>query len=290
MATVGSGVIIKNAYQIQNIRKACEMLKRVHDHLRTVIKPGVSTGELDEIAEKMTRKMGGLPAFKGYRGGRGVPDYPATLCASINEEIVHGIPSKERILKEGDIISLDGGVIWKGFYSDGAFTAPVGAVSETAERIMECSRRCCLESIALAKPGATTGDLGHACEEIAHSYGFEPVRHLYGHGVGLRLHEPPPIMNYGEPGTGVELVPGMIIAVETMICEKGWEIETLEDGWTIATVDRGLSAHFEESVLITRTGPEILTHINTKDFIPGPHLPAPSPSSATPSPSPSLTR
>ena len=264
MATVGSGIIIKNAYQIQHIRKACEMLQQVHDHLRKVIRPGISTGELDEVAEKMTRKLGGLPAFKGYRGGRGVPDFPATLCTSINEEIVHGIPSKKRMLNEGDILSVDGGVIWKGFYSDAAFTVPIGEVSETAKKLMECSRRCCLESIPLCKPGNTTGDVGHACEVIAKSYGFEPVRHLYGHGVGIRLHEPPPFMNYGDPGTGEELVPGMVVAIETMICEKGWEIRSLDDGWTIVTADGGLSAHFEETVLISRNGAEILTHINDR--------------------------
>ncbi|MCG3150906.1 MAG: Methionine aminopeptidase 1 [bacterium] len=269
MAVAAPGVIIKNAYQIRHIRTACEMLKQVHDHLRTIIRPGVSTGELDAIAERMIRKMGGIPAFKGYRGGRGVPDFPATLCTSINEEIVHGIPSNDRILKEGDILSVDGGVIWKGFYSDAAFTVPIGEVSETAKRLIECTRRTCLEAIEFARPGCTTGDVGHRCQEIAESYGFAPVRHLYGHGVGIRLHEPPAIMNYGEAGSGVEFVPGMVVAIEMMICEHGYELDTLGDGWTIATADRGLSAHVEETVLITKQGPEILTHINTEGFVPG---------------------
>lgn len=266
MSTTASGAIIKNAYQIRHIRTACEMLKQVHDHLRTIIRPGISTGELDAIAEKMIRKMGGVPAFKGYRGGRGVPNFPATLCTSLNEEIVHGIPKADRLLQEGDLLSVDGGVIWKGFYSDAAFSMPIGTASETVLRLIECTRRCCLESIELARPGNTTGDVGHRCQQIAESYGFAPVRNLFGHGVGIRLHEPPAIMNFGEPGTGAEFVPGMVVAIEMMICEHGYELDTLEDGWTIVTADRGLSAHVEETVLITKSGPEILTHINTEGF------------------------
>jgi methionyl aminopeptidase len=247
-----------NEHQITLIRHSCEILHDVIEHLKTMVHEGVATIEIDRVAERLIRKAGAVPAFKGVKGD---PDYPATCCISINEEIVHGIP-KQRKIKSGDIVSIDCGAKYKGYYSDAAFTVAVGTVTETAMRLMEASREGLFAAERKATPGNHIGDLSAAIQREAELRGFNVVRHLYGHGVGATLHEEPPIFNFGMPETGPLLIPGMALAVETMICEKGYFIETLDDGWTVVTADRGLAAHFEDTLLITRDGCENLTRVN----------------------------
>jgi len=249
---------IYNERQINFIRESCAILHKVMEHLRTVVREGVTTEEIDSIAEKMILEADAEPAFKGVRGN---PDYPATCCISINEEIVHGIPG-ERKLQSGDIVSIDCGAKYKGYYSDGAFTFSVGDVSETAFNLMKATNAALLEGSKKAVPGNRVGDISAAIQSTAEGRGFSVVRHLYGHGLGANLHEEPAIFNFGNPGTGIELKPGMVIAIETMVCEKDYHIVTLDDGWTVVTADGSLSAHYEDSFLITENGNENLTKIN----------------------------
>jgi methionyl aminopeptidase len=249
---------IYNERQINFIRESCKILHRVMEHLRTVVREGVTTGEIDSIAEKMILESDAEPAFKGVRGN---PDYPATCCISINEEIVHGIPGKRK-LESGDIVSIDCGARYKGYYSDAAFTFSVGDVGETALNLMKATSDALLAGSEKAIPGNRIGDISAAIQNTAEGQGFSVVRHLYGHGLGANLHEEPAIFNFGNPGTGMELKPGMVIAIETMVCEKDYRIVTLDDGWTVVTADGGLSAHYEDSFLITENGNENLTRIN----------------------------
>lgn len=249
---------IYNDRQIKFIRKSCELLHEVEEHLKTIVREGITTGEIDEIAEDMIRSAGAVPAFKGVKGN---PDYPATCCISINEEIVHGIPGSRK-LENGDIVSIDCGAKLKGYYSDAAFTFAVGDVSDTAFSLMEATREALIQGSKKAMPGNRVGDISAAIQKTAEGRGFSVVRHLYGHGVGANLHEEPAIFNFGTPGTGLELKPGMVIAIETMVCEKNYHIVTLDDGWTVVTADAGLSAHYEDSFLITEDGNENLTRIN----------------------------
>lgn len=249
---------VYNEHQINFIRRSCKILHEVEEHLKSIIREGMTTGEIDRIAERMILEADAIPAFKGVTGD---PDYPATCCVSINEEIVHGIPGSRR-LQNGDIVSVDCGARWKGYYSDAAFTIGIGEISDTARRLMEASREALFAAGRVALPGNHIGDISAAIQHEAESRGFSVVRHLYGHGVGASLHESPAIYNFGTPGSGPEIVPGMVLAIETMICEKGWRIVTLDDGWTVITADRGLSAHFEDSFLVTANGVENLTRIN----------------------------
>jgi methionyl aminopeptidase len=251
---------IYNEQQIRLIKASCSILHHVVEHLKTMIYEGMTTGEIDRVAEKMIRDANAVPAFKGVHGN---PDYPATCCISINEEIVHGIPGPRKI-KDGDIVSIDCGAKFKGYYSDAAFTTAVGKVPDVALDLMAASREGLFASAGKIAPGARIGDLSAAIQYEAESRGFAPVRHLYGHGVGAGLHEEPAIFNFGSPGTGPKLAPGMVIAIETMICEKGYEIDTLDDGWTIVTADGGLAAHFEDTFLVTNKGSENLTNVNIK--------------------------
>jgi methionyl aminopeptidase len=230
------------------------------EHLKTIAGEGIATKEIDSIAEKMILDAGAEPAFKGVKGN---PDYPATCCISINEEIVHGIPGPRR-LESGDIVSIDCGAKYKGYYSDAAFTFSVGDVSETALNLMKATSDALLAGSEKAVPGNRIGDISAAIQHTAEGRGFSVVRHLYGHGLGAHLHEEPAIFNFGNPGTGMELKPGMVIAIETMVCEKDYHIVTLDDGWTVVTADGGLSAHYEDSFLITENGNENLTKINLK--------------------------
>ncbi len=250
-----------NERQLKFIRQSCDILHDVEEHLKTIIREGVTTGEVDRIAEEMIRSRGALPAFKGVRGD---PDYPATCCVSINEEVVHGIPGPRRF-KSGDIVSVDCGAKYKGYHSDAAFTVAVGDVSDTALKLMEATRQALFAGAQKAVAGKHVGDISAAIQRTAEKPGFSVVRHLYGHGVGFSLHEEPPIFNYGTPRTGPEILPGMVLAIETMVCEKGYHIATLDDGWTVVTADGGLAAHYEDTYLVTDTESVNLTRVNIEN-------------------------
>lgn len=249
---------IYNDHQIKFIRMSCSILHDVMEHLKKIIHEGITTAEIDRIAEEMILARDAVPAFKGVRGQ---PDYPATCCISINEEVVHGIPGA-RIIKSGDIVSIDCGAKYKGYYSDAAFTIAIGKVSPTALKLMEASREGVFAAARKAKPGKRVGDLSASIQYEAESRGFSVVRCLYGHGIGATLHEEPAIFNFGEMNTGPYIEENMVLAIETMICEKDFMVKTLDDGWTIVTADGGLAAHFEDTFLITKNGAENLTKVN----------------------------
>ena len=217
------------------------------------VAPGITTKELDAAAERELRRVRAEPAFLGYRG------YPAVLCASINDEVVHGIPSASRVLKEGDIVSLDLGCRWKGFYGDAAVTAPVGVVSDEARRLMDVTRESLAKGILNARPDNRLGDVSAAVQRHVEAAGFSAVREFVGHGIGRALHEDPAIPNVGQPGTGIRLRPGMVLALEPMVNVGGPDVRILEDGWTAVTKDGSLSAHFEHMVAVTDGEPDILT-------------------------------
>jgi methionyl aminopeptidase len=218
---------------------------------------GVSTGELDRLAEARTRELGAVPAFKGYLG------YPASVCISVNEEVVHGIPSETRILRDGDLVGLDFGAILGGFHGDAAETVLVGRGSEEAERLVAATREALAAGVAAALPGGRLGDIGAAVQRSAEASGFSVVREFVGHGIGRKLHEPPQVPNFGEPGTGAWMRPGLVLAIETMVNAGLPGVRTLADGWTAVTEDGRLSAHFEHTVAVTEAGPEILTRVGT---------------------------
>jgi len=252
-ARAGERVAIRTADEIARIREACLV---VHDVLAELVRaavPGTTTGELDRLARARTRERGAEPAFLGYHG------YPAAVCVSVNEEVVHGIPSGRRVLREGDIVGLDFGAVLRGFYGDSAFTAPVGRIGEEARRLLGVARGALDRGVAAAGASATVGDIGAAIEGHVGASGLSVVRDFVGHGIGRRLHEPPHVPNFGRAGTGVRLKPGMVIAIEPMVNAGGAEVATLGDGWTAVTADRRLSAHFEHTVAVTENGPEILT-------------------------------
>jgi methionyl aminopeptidase len=244
---------LKNEAEIQKIGTSCRMVAEVLRKLKEMVSPGIRTIELDEEAVKMTKKFGAKPAFLNYRG------YPKSLCVSINEEVVHGIPSKTRRIQEGDIVSLDYGVLYDGYFGDAAITAAAGRVSELAGRLMATTEKALHAGIEMARPGKRLFDISAAVQKCAESGGFSVVRDFVGHGIGKKMHEDPMVPNYGKEGTGQELVPGMVLAIEPMVNEKSWEVVVLEDEWTVVTRDRGLSAHFEHTVAITKDGPVILS-------------------------------
>lgn len=252
------GVIRKSAAEIERMREAGRVVGRILREVAAAVRPGVSTGELDEMAEALIYEYGAKPAFKGYSQGGKTP-FPGVLCASINEEIVHGIPSRKRTLREGDIFSVDFGVVLDGWYGDSAITVPVGRVSETASRLIEVTRRALEIGIEAAVPGNRIYDIGAAIQAHVESEGFTVVRDFVGHGIGRRLHEDPQVPNYGPGGQGIRLKPGMVLAIEPMVNEGTWEIEELDDEWTAVTADRKLSAHFEHTIAVTEDGPQILT-------------------------------
>lgn len=244
---------LKSRDEIARIRAACRVVKEVLDLLRDEVRPGISTAELDAIAEARTRALGATPAFLGYRG------YPASACISINEEIVHGIPSKSRSLKEGDIVGIDFGAVLDGFYGDAAISLGVGAISRDARRLLDVTRESLVRAIRAAQPGKRLGDIGASVQDYVEAEGFSVVRDFVGHGIGRNLHEPPHVPNYGNPGTGDLLLPGMVLAIEPMVNAGTPDTTLLGDGWTAVTSDGALSAHFEHTVVITAEGPEILT-------------------------------
>jgi methionyl aminopeptidase len=249
-------VIFKSQNEIDRIRKASQIVARTLKFLESHVQPGITTRELDQLAESEIRKAGAIPAFKGYRG------FPATLCVSINEEVVHGIPSSDRKLKEGDIVGLDLGCIWDGFYGDAAKTFPVGEISEEAKRLLETTENSLMIGIDQARVGNRIGDIGYAVQTLAESKGYSVVRDFVGHGIGRNLHEDPQVPNYGNRGQGPRIKAGMVLAIEPMVCQGRADVEVLADNWTAVTRDGSLAAHFEHSIAITDNGPEILSVVS----------------------------
>jgi methionyl aminopeptidase len=251
-------ISLKSAREIEIMRRANIIVAEVLQELKKHVAPGVTTLELDAIAEELTLKKKAVPAFKGYSVAGRV--YPRCLCASINDEIVHGIPSN-RVLREGDIIGLDYGVIYEGFYGDSAITVGVGHVSQEAQRLMDVTEQSLYRGVEELVDGKRLGDLGAVVQRIAEAAGYSVVRAFVGHGIGKKLHEEPPVPNYGEPDRGLRLKEGMVLAIEPMVNAGGYEVEIKEDGWTAVTKDGSLAAHFEHSVAITKNGPYILSQL-----------------------------
>ena len=251
-------ISLKSAREIEIMRRANVIVAEILEELKKKVAPGVTTLALDALAEELTYKKGAHPAFKGYEMAGRV--YPRTLCASINEEIVHGIPS-DRALKEGDVVGLDFGVIYDSFYGDSAVTVGVGKVSEGAQHLMQVTEEALYKGIEQLREGKRLGDLSSVIQTTVESAGFSVVRAFVGHGIGKKLHEEPPVPNYGEPDRGIRLKEGMVLAIEPMVNAGGYEVEIKKDGWTAVTKDRSLAAHFEHSVAITKNGPFILSKI-----------------------------
>lgn len=245
-------VILRTPAEIEQMRRAGSLVGQVLERLREHVAPGVSTRELDAIAENMIRSRGGVPSFKGYRG------YPASICASVNNEIIHGIPG-DRMLVDGDIISIDCGAMLGGYHGDAAMTFPVGPVSAEAEKLMTVTREALNAGIAMARPKMRLGDVGNAIQRYVEANGFSVVRDFVGHGIGRHMHEDPQIPNFGPAGMGMRLRTGMVLAIEPMVNAGGHEVVVMDDGWTACTRDGSLSAHFEHTVAITDDGPEVLT-------------------------------
>ncbi|MBU5591764.1 type I methionyl aminopeptidase [Clostridium sp. MSJ-4] len=247
-------VIIKNSQQIEYMRQAGKVVGETLLKLEEVIKPGITTAEIDRIAEEFITKQGAKPSFKGYGG------FPASICASVNEEVVHGIPGN-RVLNEGDIISVDCGAVLNGYQGDAARTIPVGKVSEEAMKLIEVTKESFFKGVEKAIVGNKLTDISHAVQQYAESAGFSIVRDYVGHGIGRDMHEDPEVPNFGRPGRGPKLVSGMVLAIEPMINIGDFKVVTKPDGWTVVTVDGSLSAHYENTVAILTDGPEILTLI-----------------------------
>jgi methionyl aminopeptidase len=245
-------IIIKSSREIEQLRRPNAIVAEVLQRLRKAVVAGVTTRELDQISEEVILSMGAVPAFKGYRG------YPASLCASINEQVVHGIPNQRR-LKEGDIVSLDVGANLNGYFGDAAITLPVGSVDPEAQRLLEVTERALTLGIEKARKGNRLFDISHAIQGWVESQGFSVVRDFVGHGIGKSLHEEPQIPNFGSPHQGPRLEEGMVFALEPMVNEGTYEVKILSDGWTVITADRKRSAHFEHTIAITDGNPEILT-------------------------------
>ena len=246
-------VTIKTAREIELMREAGRLLEKVHNELAEFIRPGISTLDIDCFGEKLIRSLGCTPNFLNYNG------YPASICVSVNDEVVHGIPKKDRILQEGDIVSLDAGLIYKGYHSDAARTHAVGRISPEAQQLIDVTRQSFFEGIKYAKAGNHLHDISAAIGNYAQQFGYGVVRDLVGHGIGTHLHEDPQIPNFPQKRRGIRLVPGMTLAIEPMINQGRADVEWLNDDWTVVTQDGSLSAHYENTVLITEGEPEILT-------------------------------
>lgn len=247
-------IILKSRREIERMKVACSIVAEILVGLRSLVSPGVCTYDLERFADAEAIKRKAKCAFRGYH------NYPSSLCCSLNNQVVHGLPNKNP-LKSGDVLSLDFGVVYDDFYGDAAITIPVGDVSEIAKKLISVTEESLYESIAMALPGNRLGDISSTVQNYVESRGFSVVRDFVGHGIGRNLHEDPQIPNYGFLGKGVKLKPGMVLAIEPMINEKSHEVEVLNDNWTVVTCDGGLSAHFEHTVAITENGPEILTRI-----------------------------
>jgi len=253
-------VTIKSKKEIELMREACKVVALTHKAIEEAIKPGMTTAELDQIVEKTMKKYGAISAEKGYNPGiKGVPPYPASACISINDEVIHGIPSNKRIIQDGDIVSVDLVALKNGFHGDAARTYLVGNVSKDAKRLVEVTKQAFFEGIKYAKKGNRIGDVSHAIGEYVKNQGYSVVREFEGHGIGRQMHEAPEIPNYGKAGRGIRLEPGMTLAIEPMVIQGSPNILELDDGWTIITEDGSLSAHYENTILITENEPELLT-------------------------------
>ena len=246
-------IVIKTAKEVEKMRRAGGIVRDVLQAVRAMVKPGVSTLDLEQMAEKMIAEAGANPAFKGYH------DFPCVLCTSLNEQVVHGIPSSKTVLREGDILSVDCGVVIDGYYGDSAITIPVGKVAPTTQRLLDVTRASLERAIETVKPGAMLGDVGAAVQEMVEAEGFSVVKEFVGHGIGTHMHEDPQIPNFGQRGRGVRLREGMVLAIEPMVNAGGEAVRVLKDGWTAVTEDGSLSAHFEHTVAVTRDGAAILT-------------------------------
>jgi methionyl aminopeptidase len=248
-------IVRKSPAQIERMRAANGLVAQVLSELRRLVAPGVSTLELDAVAERQVRAAGAVPAFKGYQG------YPATLCASVNEAVVHGIPSSAPLV-DGDIVSLDMGVVLDGYYGDSAITVPVGGVPDRVSELLRVTREALERGIAQVRVGGHVSDIGHHVQRHVEAHGFSVVREFVGHGIGVALHEEPQIPNYGQPGRGPYLKEGMVLAIEPMVNAGRAAVRVLDDGWTAVTVDGSLSAHFEHSVAVSKDGPVILSRLD----------------------------
>lgn len=246
-------ISLKSPADIARMRAACGLVREVLDEVARAAIPGARTSDLDRLAERLTRAGGATPAFLGYHG------FPASLCVSVNDEVVHGIPSPDRVLADGDVVGLDFGAVLDGWYGDAAVTVAVGRVPPATERLLAAGREALARAIRAAVPGATTGDVGATVQRYVEAQGYSVVRDFVGHGIGRRLHEPPHLPNFGKPGEGERLFPGAVLAIEPMVNAGAPQVETLDDGWTAVTADGSLSVHFEHTVAVTENGPEILT-------------------------------
>jgi len=246
-------IVCRSASELERMRDAGRLVGEVLTELAGRVVPGVTTGDLDALAEERITRAGATPAFKGYHG------YPATICASINEEVIHGIPSGRRVLNEGDILSIDVGVSLNGYFGDSAITVAVGQVSEQAAALLRATEQSLYKAIERVRPGGRISDIGHAVQAHVEANGFSVVREFVGHGIGQRMHEEPQIPNYGEPGRGPRLAEGMVLAIEPMVNAGRPAVKVLADGWTAVTRDGSLSAHFEHTVAVTAGDPWILT-------------------------------
>jgi methionyl aminopeptidase len=246
-------IMIKSAAEIQAMRRSGEALRKVHEAVRAVVGPGITTMDLERAAEAKVEELGVKPAFKGYHG------YPAVLCTSVNSEVIHGIPNDRRTLKDGDVVSIDCGVVVDGFYSDAAVTYPVGTLKPEVQKLLRVTEASLYAAIEKAVPGGRLFDISHAVQSMCEGEGLSVVREFVGHGIGRSMHEDPQLPNVGSAGKGPRLKPGMVLAIEPMINLGRPDVKVLEDGWTAVTVDGSYSAHFEHTVAITKDGPVILT-------------------------------
>jgi methionyl aminopeptidase len=246
-------IVCRSTAELERMREAGRLVGEVLTELAALVAPGVTTADLDVAAEKRIARAGATPAFKGYHG------YPATICASINDEVIHGIPSGRRVLNEGDVISIDVGAVLGGYFGDSAITLPVGKVSEDAARLLRVTEESLFKAIERVRPGGRVSDIGHAVQQHVEAHGFSVVREFVGHGIGQQMHEEPQVPNYGEPGHGPRLAEGMVLAIEPMVNAGRPVVKVLADGWTAVTRDGSLSAHFEHTVAVTANGPWILT-------------------------------
>ena len=247
-------IVIKSKHEIELMQESGRIVALVHEAIKEAIKPGITTGELDQIAEKLILEHQAVPSFKGYGG------FPASICASINDQVIHGIPS-DTVLKEGDIISIDVGALKNGYHGDAARTHPVGKVSENALKLIKVTEESFFEGLKYCKVGYRLFDISNAIQKYAEDQGFSIVRDYVGHGIGTKLHEEPAVPNYGPAGKGPRLVPGMVLAIEPMVNEGGFNVRTLGDDWTVVTKDGKLSAHYEHTVVITEHDPILLTSL-----------------------------
>jgi len=253
-------ITIKSKREIELMKEACKLTAQTYDYIESIIKPGMSTWELDHLAEVFIREHGGIPAEKGYPSGvRGVPDFPGSLCVSVNDVIIHGIPSKNVIIKDGDVVSVDTVVLKNGYNGDAARTYLIGNCSDEAKELVAVTKQAFFEGLKFAKEGNRVGDISNAIETYVRSHGFNLVREFQGHGIGKEMHEDPGVPNIGKAGKGPRLQAGMTICIEPMVMAGRQEIWELDDGWTIATQDGSLSAHYENTILITENEPKVLT-------------------------------